>query len=434
MVYRGKPSAACGECRKRRSRVSHKPETHFALSSTSFEQNVATTIVFYAAHDLNALITSTCGLIDTSQCDQVVPACGQCIKAHRICPGYRNAVDLMFHDESKQIAHRNKTRPLQSTEKQESASAITDKRALVSLAEATPVKLTDFVLYQPLDDLGVNFFMSTYVGDDPAVSQLHYLPKFYATIGHSNPGLQQGIIAAGLAGYAKIAQQRDVSDAATRRYVAAIQSINATLSDPKTAMQESTLLAILLAAMFEVLIVPRLSDLQNCTKHLDGAVAVASLMLKRNKPTEVTRKLITTLTHCVIINSWISHVPLPRDFAHVKSQLGDSTEFTSVHSRFLDVVVDLVQFRQALQANAFDHPTSIINQALIIDRKLEKFANDMPPISRYQSYRVPLQMAQQLAYNGYYHGISPTAVNFLEPGQLTRSISIYPAIYRSSLE
>jgi hypothetical protein len=378
------------------------------------ERDVAATAVSYAAYDSNAFIISTCGLIDALQCDQAVPACGQCIKSDRTCPGYRNAVDLMFHDESKQVAHRNKTRPLQSIEKQGSASATTDKRALASLAEALPIKLTDFVLYQPLDDLGVNFFMSTYVGDDPAVSQLYYLPKSYAKIGYSNPGLQRGIIAAGLAGYAKTAQQRDVSDAARRRYGVAIQSINAALSDPRTAIQESTLLAILVAAMFEILIIPRLSELQNCTKHLDGAVAVASLMLRRNKPTGVTRQLITTLTHSVIINSWISHVPLPRDFAHVRSQLGDRTEFSSVHSNFLDVVVDLVQFRQNLQANAFTHPTSIIKQALDVDRKLEDFANSMPPNSHYQSHRVPLQLSEQLAYNGYYHGILPLQSNLMK--------------------
>jgi hypothetical protein len=296
---------------------------------------------------------------------------------------------------------------MHSTEKQNPASSDADRRALVALAEATPVKLTDFVLYQPLDDLGVSFFMSTYVGDDPAISQLHYLPKFYAKMGYSSPGLQRAIIAAGLAGYAKTAQQRHVTDAATKCYVHAIQGINAALSDPRTAVQESTLLAILLAAMFEILIIPRLSDLQNCNKHLDGAVAVASLMLKKNKPTEVTRKLITTLTHCVIINSWISHVPLPRDFAHVKGQLADKTEYNSIHSNFLDVIVDLVQFRQDLHDNAFNHPRDIINEALIIDLKLEDFANGLPPSSRYQSHRVPPTTAEQLAYSGYYHGSFP---------------------------
>jgi hypothetical protein len=313
----------------------------------------------------------------------------------------------MFHDESQQVARRNKIRSMPSTAKQGLASSNADKRTLISLTEAAPVKLTNFVLYQPLDDLGVNFFMSKFVGEDPAVSQLHYLPKFFINIGSSNTGLRRGIIAAGLAGYAKTTQQKDVTEAATKRYVAAIQGINEALSDPRTALQESTLLAILLAAMFEVLMIPRLSDLQNCTKHLDGAVAVASLMLKKNKPTEVTRKLITTLTHCVIINSWISHVPLPRDFAHVRSQIGEEKESSSVHSNFLDVVVDLVHFRQNLRDNTFTHPAVIINEARLMDHKLECFANGMPPHNRYQAFCIPLSNVEQLAFNGYYHGMLP---------------------------
>jgi hypothetical protein len=313
----------------------------------------------------------------------------------------------MFHDESQQVARRNKIRSTPSTAKQGLASSNAAKRTLVSLAEATPVKLTDFVLYQPLDDLGVNFFMSKFVGDDPAVSQLHYLPKFFINIGSSNSGLRRGIIAAGLAGYAKTTQQKDVTEAATKRYVAAIQGINESLSDPRTALQESTLMAILLAAMFEVLMIPRLSDLQNCTRHLDGAVAVASLMLKKNKPTELMRKLISTLTHCVIINSWISDVPLPRDFAYVKSQVGDEKDSTSVHNNFLAVIVDLVHFRQNLRDNTFPHPVAIIDEARLIDHKLERFANSMPPHNRYQAFRIPLPNAEQLAYNGYYHGKLP---------------------------
>jgi len=188
-------------------------------------------------------------------------------------------------------------------------------------AAAAPVKLTDFVLYQPLDDLGVNFFMSTYVGDDPSVSQLYYLPKLFAQTGSSNPALRQSITAAGLAGYAKTARRNDVKITATRLYVSAIQSINAAISDPTTVVQDATLMSIVMAAMFEVLVIPRLSDMQNCSKHLDGAVAVALMMLKQKKQTDVTYKLIAMSMQSMIISSWISHLPLPANFMELKRRL-----------------------------------------------------------------------------------------------------------------
>jgi hypothetical protein len=357
------------------------------------------------------------------------------VKAGRICPGYRNTVDLMFHDESKQIARRNKSRVLHSPEVQAIGGNKPSEQMLVKIAANTPVKLTSLVMYQPMEDLGVSFFMSTYVGTDPTVSQLHYLPKFYAKTGMTNPGLQQSIIAAGLAGYAKTTKRKDITDAATKRYVMAIQSINTALSDESTAMQEPTLLAIIMAAMFEVLIVPRLKDLQNCSKHLDGAVAVALLMLKQKQkaPTEVTRKLISTLVQSVIINSWISHVPLPQNFVQLKRQMGDTVEITSVHSRFLDVVMKLVQFRQGLQMGIFKQPGAIIRQALAIDDHLIKFAKSMPLNGRFEALWATGPDVEQLAYRGYYHG-KYNKVDVRWNAQLINPNSIQSAFLCASLE
>ncbi|KAH7083584.1 hypothetical protein FB567DRAFT_87865 [Paraphoma chrysanthemicola] len=355
MVYRGKPSAACGECRKRRSR-----------------------------------------------CDQATPACTQCVKAGRACPGYRNTVDLMFHDESKQIARRNKDRTTGKTN--EEATGSNSRGQLIKrTAKVMPVKLTDFVLYQPLDDIGVSFFMSTYVGEDPAISQLYYLPKFYAKTGYAHVGLQKSIIAAGLAGYAKIARRKEITNSATKHYVAAIQGINAALSDPTTAAQDSTLLSIIMAAMFEILIIPRLGGTQNCSKHLEGAVSVALLRLKHGGQTDVTHNLLTTLVQSIIINCWISHVPLPRNFVELDKQLVRRKDVSSIHSQFLDIVLELVRFREDLQNNTLRHPMTIIHRALAIDKLLVEFAEDLPPQAQFRVCKISSKSVQELAYEGYFH-------------------------------
>jgi hypothetical protein len=48
--------------------------------------------------------------IDIYQCDQAIPACGQCIKSKRNCPGYRNEVDLMFLDETRMVVKKARIR------------------------------------------------------------------------------------------------------------------------------------------------------------------------------------------------------------------------------------------------------------------------------------------------------------------------------------
>ncbi|KAH8725876.1 hypothetical protein GQ44DRAFT_615041 [Phaeosphaeriaceae sp. PMI808] len=355
MVYRGKPSAACGECRKRRSR-----------------------------------------------CDQAIPACGQCVKVGRLCPGYRNIIDLMFHDESQQIVHRNSSRTSESN-KSRSSRAGFKENAFIRAVAALPVKLTDFIMCQPMDDLGINFFMSTYVGENPAVSHLYYLPKFYAKRGYSDPGLHQGVMAAGLAGYANLTRNKEMSDTATRRYLGSIQSINAAISNPTTAMQDSTLMSIVTAAMFEAVVVPQLSALENCTKHLNGAVAIALLKLKQDGPTNIAQKLFYTIVQSVIINCWITHASLPPNFAELKRQVDAKTTTPSVHGNFLGIVMELVQFRQALNDGTAQHPVAIIKWALAIDDRLIKFSEDMPIHGQYKAFRTSSKQAEELAFDGYYH-------------------------------
>ncbi len=62
MVFCGKPSKGCGECRPRKIR-----------------------------------------------CDQGRPTCSQCAKGNRACPSYQDELSLMFRDESEQVVRKAKT-------------------------------------------------------------------------------------------------------------------------------------------------------------------------------------------------------------------------------------------------------------------------------------------------------------------------------------
>lgn len=314
----------------------------------------------------------------------------------------------MFHDESIQIVQKNKGRVASNIQlsNAQNMGIGSSKQERNQTESATPVKLTDFIMYQPLDDLGVNFFMSNYVGDDPGVSQLYYLPAFYAKSGYAHPGLHQSITAAGLAGYAKTSRRKDMVELATKHYIEAIRSINTALSDPKSAAQDSTLMCIIMAAMFEILIIPRMSGMQNCTKHLNGAVVVAFLNLEQRKPTDVARQLLTTLIQSAIINCWIQNIPLPPRFTELKELIDEKVNPNSVHGTFLDIIMELVQFRQGLKEGSYDGPMSIIKKALAIDDTLNDFARNMPRQARFDSFRVSSDSVKQLAYQGYYHGKS----------------------------
>jgi hypothetical protein len=341
----------------------------------------------------------------------------------------------MFHDESTQVVRRNKGRRVTNSEPADTVDigATSSEQTAAQETPSLPIKLTDFVMYQPLDELGISYFMATYVGEDPAVSQLYYLPDFYAKIGYANPGLKQCITAAGLAGYAKTARRRDLVDAATKSYVSAIRGINIALSDPKTASQDSTLMSIIMAIMYEVLIIPRIAGMQNCSKHINGAVSVALMNSGKGKQTDIKRKLLTSLVQSVILNCWIQHAPLPDNFGQLKKQVGNRINPDSVHGNFLDIILELVEFRQSLQNESHRRPIAIVKQALAIDDSLRRFSQTMPEDGRFKAFRVIHQGIEHLAFNGYFHGMLSTLLPYTVMTLLT-SLSLSTAFYSSSME
>jgi hypothetical protein len=261
-------------------------------------------------------------------------------------------------------------------------------------------------MYQPLGDLGVNFFMSNFVGGDPATSLLYYLPSFYAKTGYSDPALQQCVTAVGLVGYANASRRKDMINIAVNTYGAAIRSINTALMDPQYAAQDSIITAIYLAAIFEAIVVPRKAGMDNCCRHLAGAVTFASLILKQAIPSDVTSSLLAALVKTVILNCWIQHVPLPLHFIRVKKLVEKNTSLYSEYDAFLDILMELVRFREELRNGAYCNAMTIIQEALSIDNRLYEFSQDMQSRSWFECMQLSDVEGEPWAYKGYYHSKS----------------------------
>lgn len=272
---------------------------------------------------------------------------------------------------------------------------------------STHIDLTNIVTYQPWDDLGINFFMSNYIGTDPAVSQLHYLPDFYQKSGYATASLRRIIIASGLAGYARVARRTDLIHQSTKSYVAAIRDINTTLSSPQAVVQDTTLMSIIMATMFETMLVSQDSGMSNIGKHLEGAMSVAYLSLQQRRPSSIFKALLSTLIQSVIMNSWIQHVALPSQYNEIRPHVPDKINPHSVHARLVDVLSGFIQFRDDLKGGVYSHPDSILQKALEIDKSLKIFIEEMPNHTMYEKCRVPAMQAlevQHLVYNGVFHG------------------------------
>jgi hypothetical protein len=230
MVYCGKPSKACAECRARRTKV----------------RVLVCTILTHANY---------------YQCDTLTPSCSQCIRAGRSCTGYRSESDLMFRDqtihyakksrsenESVVVVSKRKRKPARSVELAEPAPQSTATQ-LMQMATCIPFP---FELHTPVGDQAACYFFRNYVLDDSSTNgPFQYLNSIYNNeiIG---PAMRDSIEALGLVGLGNFWQSPEMKFQANRKYNSALRLVSSRLRSEQEAKENQTLVAVMLLGLYEV--------------------------------------------------------------------------------------------------------------------------------------------------------------------------------------
>ena len=247
MVYCGKPSKGCGECRSRKIR-----------------------------------------------CDQARPACSQCTKASRTCSGSRDQLSLMFRDESQQVVQKAKTsaptRRAAKVSKRASVVRATtpsgkvapsgDDKALQAMptsedsvsdltipSDSSPDRQAQTKPAQQINRPVVNVQPSYYPTQDEAVCyflrynawpgafwMLNTTPDIFLEHSGSTSlqAMKAGVVSVGMAMLSRIRQSPSLKLAAEKEYGNALRLMNTAVSDIREARAHPTLAAVILLAIFEV--------------------------------------------------------------------------------------------------------------------------------------------------------------------------------------
>ena len=252
MVYCGKPSKGCAECRSRKIR-----------------------------------------------CDQARPACSQCTKASRACSGYRDQLSLMFRDESQQVvrkANSSATAARRATKSPKRAATRAGTPASSSTTglkssrspslpqgsptpEASVSDLTSFdsspgrvealepamkpqsdqqtlnvqPSYYPTQDEAVCYFLR-YNAWPGAFWMLNATPDIFMQNNRSSSlqAMKAGVVSVGTGMLSRIRRCPSLKLAAEREYGTALRHMNSAVTDVVEARAHPTLAAVLLLAIFEV--------------------------------------------------------------------------------------------------------------------------------------------------------------------------------------
>lgn len=113
---------------------------------------------------------------------------------------------------------------------------------------------TSFSMYPTKEELSISYFVTNYIcnASDHSNGYLAYFPEVYRHDGVSI-ALMTSTRACGLVNLATANKSPQVMFEARKEYAKALRSINFALRDPVEVLKDSTLLAILLVSMYEMI-------------------------------------------------------------------------------------------------------------------------------------------------------------------------------------
>lgn len=206
---------------------------------------------------------------NSSQCDQARPCCGQCRRAHRECPGYRDEQDAVFRNETSKVVTKAQagiawensklltqiipTELIRDCNVRNVSNPTMDiSAAPVQMVECSTIAMRGLSI--PLEDEATYYFFHNFVSEDPAsiAAYSHVMPTVYRQ--HSSfSALSKIIEAIGLAAISNLKQAPELMVAAGQKYARVLRAITASIQDSKEASTDQTLIAVMLLGLFEVL-------------------------------------------------------------------------------------------------------------------------------------------------------------------------------------
>ncbi|KAF5641642.1 C6 zinc finger domain protein [Fusarium sp. NRRL 52700] len=377
MTYCGRPSTACHACRKKRGK-----------------------------------------------CDKRQPACGQCIRKHIPCPGYRDPKAIIVRDQTSEVLDKARARLDKRTKRRglktpktlfEGSMSPESRRANVSssLSVTTPthrftkgevipdvaiLTLGPGLALSP-QDAGTAFFLSMYV---PTASM-----EFLSVIAHDCPPellSSPAMLAPALAMLSYELMAPSLMTLARKNYLVAIQNINTALSLPQQATSDSTLASVLLLALFEAIAFHRCDSLNNWTFHVDGAVQLIKLRGPSQFDSALGRALFSDVSNHTYASCAQRRVPVPAAISDMRAQLG---EFSGENSLVVDLgsVLDsmsrLLAKLTSTDAEDTPAPEVIVAQGCLLVSQIDCLLDQASTL--FPCEVIPTAEAPDFAFNGIAH-------------------------------
>ncbi|RBR00868.1 hypothetical protein FVER53590_10973 [Fusarium verticillioides] len=248
-------------------------------------------------------------------------------------------------------------------------------------------------------DAGTAFFLSMYA---PTASL-----EFLSVIAFDCPTellKSPAMLAPALAMLSYELMEPSLMTLARKNYLAAIQNINAALSLPQQAANDSTLASVLLLALFEAIAFHRRDSLNNWTSHVDGAVQLVKLRGPRQFDSALGRALFSDVSNHTYASCAQRRVPVPAIVSEMRTRLSN---FTGENSLVVDLgaVLDSMSLLlvKLTSTNTEDTlaPEVVVAQGCLLLSQIDCLLDQASTLFPYEV--MPIAEAPDCAFNGITH-------------------------------
>ncbi|KAI3321406.1 hypothetical protein HD806DRAFT_523894 [Xylariaceae sp. AK1471] len=374
------------------------------------------------------------------KCDLKEPTCSQCRRARVSCPGYRDAFTLRLRDESLATARRVQARTLDNyfvAAKQTSngiavqgpsaaltvrapwtsisdASARTEERLQESLGTSvvggsisethseeddvlqaikTSVPPRSIGASTNLTEAALNFFMHTYA----VQSVFAYLPELYSSIPQRYGEDLDFLISVP----ALVLLSQDLRDPrllriAYSRHVKAILSTQKALASPDLAVNDVTLLSVLLLGLFEALVFNGRGKSDNWVTHVQGSAALLNIRGKSQFNSALGQSLFLHCSGNIAASCALRCIPIPpflkplQQYASSKAadHLGIRLELAMDTFAALRAKIKGLSIAQHVQmASELDQEISSLLDAMNVFAPCQRIVGAAATVQQVRSYR-----------------------------------------------
>jgi hypothetical protein len=319
---------------------------------------------------------------------------------HANCPGYRDALDQYFRDETESVARRAereyKKSDLRNGGQQEPPrNDPIDLTANVIRFESTsPHMLHVFTLTPPMEDVAVTNLMSSCIPG----SHYNYLPLLYGQSLRQS-ALSLTVQATAMAYLSQELCQSDLMRIARRNYVQALRKTNEALAHFSTACSNSTLVSVLLLGLFESLIWTHAGTPECWTTHTRGAFAITKLRGLQQFDTPIGQQLFAQVANKVCINSLQQKSRLPTGLEDLIERVLQCNP-GSPHLQLIRLTSNVSNLVAGIHAGTNSAPEAV-RMLLQLDEEHKQFAEHLP--LNWQYNELTVERPEELVYGNTGH-------------------------------